>query len=415
MFSVEIHNFQSIESLTIEVDRFTALVGRSNIGKSAIIRAMKAALENALGTAFVRHSPTCARRLKSLKNCKCQCSVHIKGEGFDLLWEKGDAINKYTYNGKEYDSVDRGVPSFLQEAGFAPLKIGDRSGPIQVADQFYPIFLLDQSGSVAAEIISDVARLDAINDAMKLVEKDKKEATSNRKFLEREVERLDERLVEFFCLDEALSKAARIQDELQKVESQRVTVQRFERYLTTANGLSVEIKSLHKVATVSITEALPFDQTLSVVDRLTQYQEQVSQKDLVLKTLSGVDSIEIDPFDALLAKELFYRALDNCFAKVKEAKLVRDSFAHLASAQDLTIPEVLPLSDKRGMAQQLTQLEAKLSTLEKVVEKLETTFFEAGQELDQAQSEMDTLGVCPTCTQYIQSDSGHQHREGTHA
>ena len=44
MLDVEIRNFQSIDHVHLRVEGFTALVGRSNIGKSAVVRAVKAAL-----------------------------------------------------------------------------------------------------------------------------------------------------------------------------------------------------------------------------------------------------------------------------------------------------------------------------------------------------------------------------------
>ena len=64
MTEVEVRNFQSVEHAVFRIEGFTALVGRSNIGKSALVRAVKAALTGATGTDFVRHGGLCARRLK---------------------------------------------------------------------------------------------------------------------------------------------------------------------------------------------------------------------------------------------------------------------------------------------------------------------------------------------------------------
>src|SRR5277367_3768831 len=153
---VEVTNFQSIEHAKFVIEGYTALVGRSNIGKSAIVRAVKAALTGASGTSFVRHGPNCARRLKDAKKCQCKATVRIKREGFDLLWEKGDSDNRYTFNGQVNDSVGQGTPTFLQ-AGFAPIKIGDDKELLQVADQFDPIFLLNKTGGAVADVLSDVA------------------------------------------------------------------------------------------------------------------------------------------------------------------------------------------------------------------------------------------------------------------
>src|SRR5580700_10412737 len=114
MFEVEIRNFQSIEHISIRIDGFTALVGKSDIGKRAIVRAVRAALTGATGTSFVRHGVACHRRIRGSKTCECYCSVHMSTEGFDLTWEKGDKRNLYVFNGQDYGVPNRGTPDFLE-------------------------------------------------------------------------------------------------------------------------------------------------------------------------------------------------------------------------------------------------------------------------------------------------------------
>mgnify|MGYP001228451488 CR=1 FL=1 len=113
MIEVEVRDFQSIEHATIKIDGFTALVGRSNIGKSAFVRAVQACVTGAPVGAYVRHNALCPRKTRKAKECRCQCSVHIRAEQFDLLWEKGDFINRYTFNGTVYDKANQGTPDFL--------------------------------------------------------------------------------------------------------------------------------------------------------------------------------------------------------------------------------------------------------------------------------------------------------------
>ena len=178
MIDLEVRSFQSIEHVKLRVDGFTALVGKSNIGKSAIVRAVKAALTGCVGNSFVRHSSACARRSKKAKTCECYSSVHIKAENFDLLWEKGDKHNRYVFNGQEHGVPNRGTPDFLErpklEKDFGQVKVGDQWSLLQVADQFENLFLLNQSGGVVADVFSDVARLDRVNVAIKYVEKDRR-------------------------------------------------------------------------------------------------------------------------------------------------------------------------------------------------------------------------------------------------
>ena len=46
---VNIKNYQSIKDVSFEVDGFTVIIGKNNIGKSAIIRALEAPLANQAG------------------------------------------------------------------------------------------------------------------------------------------------------------------------------------------------------------------------------------------------------------------------------------------------------------------------------------------------------------------------------
>jgi DNA repair ATPase RecN len=239
VIDVEIKDFQSIERVVLTIDGFTALLGRSNIGKSAVIRAMKAALTGSAGTAFVRHGPSCARRVKKTKTCKCFSSVHLRGKDFDLLWEKGDAINRYTYNGQVYDRAERGVPEFLLDK-FALVKVGDDQKLLQCSDQFYPIFLLDQTGGVVAEVLSDAARLDRINVAMKLAEKDRREAVSVRKVREQDLTLLAEKIGRFDGLDNVLSEVQATQDSLVKLGTAQQTMAQIEGFISTASNLKGE-------------------------------------------------------------------------------------------------------------------------------------------------------------------------------
>jgi exonuclease SbcC len=205
MIELEITGFQSIERISLTVDRFTALVGRSNIGKSAIVRAVKAALTGAAGTDFVRHDPkTCSRVLKGNKKCKCKATVRMGFPEFSFLWEKGDSDNRYTVwrNGTEevYDKLDRGTPEFLSPA-FSPIKVGDSPHLINVGDQFEPIFLLGDPGSAVADVLSDVAKLDNLNAALRLVAKDKTACSSTLKVREVDSQAEMARLAGFAGLD----------------------------------------------------------------------------------------------------------------------------------------------------------------------------------------------------------------------
>lgn len=353
---IEVRNFQSIEHANLVVEGYTSVVGRSNIGKSALVRAVKAALTGATGTSFVRHGPGCARRLKDAKKCQCKTAVRIKREGFDLLWEKGDNDNRYTFNGQVYDSVERGTPSFLTE-GYAPIQIGPDKELLQVADQFDPIFLLNRTGGVVADVLSDVAHLDRVNAAMRLVEKDRREAVSTRKVRELDVIDLTSRLVAFDGLDGTLSRVRAAEDKLVELDAADKRLREVERFIQEGIARATEVKNLHTVEGVVIPDIAACRTSTETFHQLSGWYDRLVTFKLWFERVKGVDA--------------------------------------------LTSPSSDPLKTKLGEFTSVSGFAARYDALSQDVERVEQSHAKVLEEVRGLQAEWDALGVCPTCEQPV--------------
>jgi hypothetical protein len=351
---VEVRNFQSIEHAEVTIDGYTAIVGRSNIGKSAIVRAVKAALTGATGTSFVRHGPTCARRLKDAKKCACKTSVRIKREGFDLLWEKGDNDNRYTFNGKVYDSVERGTPEFLQ-GGYAPIKIGDEKELLQVADQFDPIFLLNRTGGVIADVLSDVAHLDRVNAAMRLVEKDRRESVSTRKVREQDVVNLTQRYVEFDGLDDALAKARAVEEKLSELDAMDKRLRQIERFMEAGAARATEIKHLQGVEGIAAMDPSGLRASAATAEKLSGWYDRLVGFKTWFERVKGLENLP----------------------------------AHDSS----------PLKERLASLGGVMGYATKFETLSAEVARVEAACAKALDDANGIRAEWEALGVCPTCEQ----------------
>ena len=355
MTEIEVRNFQSIEHATLKVEGYTALVGRSNIGKSALVRAVKAALTGAAGTDFVRHGVSCARRLRDAKSCKCQASVRIKREGFDLLWEKGDAVNRYTFNGVVNDSVGQGTPSFLQK-GYAPIKIGDSKELLQVCDQFDPIYLLNQTGGVIADVLSDVAHLDRMNVAMRLVEKDRKEAVSTRKVRETDVVTLTQQLVQYDGLDDAVSRVKGVEDKLTELNALDGRVRQIERFLEEVTARAMGIRALTGIETITVPAGVtPLLDGAAAFQRLAGWWDDLTGHKTWHERLKGLDT--------------------------------------------LLVPDDGPLQASLATWTRVATFAGRAHHLVTEVDSIEAAHKKIVEEAEGIQAEWDALGVCPTCAQ----------------
>jgi len=393
VLDVEIRNFQSIEKASFQIDGFTVVVGRSNIGKSALVRAIKAALTGASVSSFVRHGAGCLRRTKQAKTCKCFASVHLKTEGFDLLWEKGDSLNRYTFNGVIYDKAERGTPDFLQPV-FAPVKVGDKQELLQVSDQFSPIFLLDQTGGAVADTLSDVARLDRINSAMRLAEKDRKEAVSTRKVREKDVVALRSKLTAYDGLDDVLGAVQRTTESQDAILRQERVLAQVDTFLQSATALAATLRDLAKGASVVVPDPKSIKDMARALESINAYMTQLEDRRQGVTHLASVEQVEIPSATSLTTGLSSLQQLNRWVQQLAEIK------GWLISGKSLdgfSVPSPEGLHAGWSNLRNLDVFTQKYEALTQTCSDLERDLEETVKEEQALNEERDALGVCPTC------------------
>lgn len=410
MIDVEVRNFQSIEHATIRVDGFTALVGKSNIGKSALVRAVRAALTGAVGTAFVQHGGSCARRVsKKTKTCDCYCSVHIRTEGFDLLWEKGDKRNKYQLNGESYEVPGRGTPEFLLRPklanDFGAVKVGDEQKLLQISSQFDNIFLLNQTGGVVADVFSDVARLDRVNVAMRMVEKDRKEAASTRKVREKDMVDLARQLESYAGLDESVSGVARVEKQLEGVSVVQTKVDSLAEYIGEIRDLGYRVDLLEKACAVPAPDISPVGVKSNRYGHASRFLAVMTDRLTSVKKLMGVDEVPQPVIDPVLSA---YDAQAKLRTWVSGLQGLQDHFSKfkaVSEAPDLDVSKIRETWDRASL---LMSLVSKQAVLVSSIDTLERQYATAVIEEKGLSEEREQLGgYCPTCTQPLCADDTH--------
>lgn len=448
MIEVEVQNFQSIEKLALNIDGFAVIVGRSNIGKSAIVRALQCALTGATGTDFVRHQPDCERLTRGNKKCKCQASVMIKTAKLKLFWEKGDAINQYTVwqagetgKGTVYSKIDRGTPDFLLP-DFEPVKVGKDSTLIQVSEQFAPIFLLDQSGNTVADVLSDVAQLDQVNVAMGLVSKDRKSAQSTRRVREKDILDLGETLVHFDGLDQAAADVQGVEASFKAVSGAQEAVGLLDGYVDTLGALEGSVAALDTATALDLPVSPPLRESFRKSSELDRFYQAVAERAPVVRRLSGIHKVALPDTDPI---EGFAEKLDNLVAWLASLREFKAEVPQLKKLDKASLPDPKPVGDAvsqsevlqsfldkqarlekavPGLEQALTTTEPEPLPVRKVVNKTEAlqTFLDKQDRLEGAMPELEQdlaateteeatilkqineLGICPTCSQDIDAE-----------
>jgi len=445
MVRIEIKNFQSIAHEVVEVDGFSALVGRSNIGKSAVVRAVKAALTGAPADSYVRHGVDCPRGTKGAKSCKCFCSVQIVADGFNLLWEKGDTVNHYVHNEVEHTVVGRGTPDFLAD-GFSLVKVGDDKELLQVSDQFHPIFILDKSGTVVADVLSDVAKLDEINVASRLAEKDRKEAAATRKVRQKDVLELQTAVARYDGFDDVLIRVISVEetDILTEAVAQRLA--KLENFVESAYGVARRIKGLEQIGSVLVPEIDPvvqggsrlatlraFDTSLqgslasvaalSPVEKISPPEVQpvvqggskfvtlgalaagLSDKETAVAGLVGVEKILPPSIEGFEALGTGYLNLVQWAVKVEGLR----EFFNRAKGVPEAVPALEPIVVARDAYLRFRGWSEKLQTVSQDMMRTKAALDEVTQAEAEILKEFLDLGVCSTCNREFTAE--HQHGE----
>lgn len=403
---VKIENFQSIKRVEFSIDGFTAFVGKSNIGKSSIVRALRCALTGARGTNFVRHDPkTCSRINKDTKKCDCFSSVKLDfGDGRVLFWKKGDNVNQYTTweDGVKqvYSQIGQNpeLPKMMRTE-FAPVKVGKEKTLLQVSSQFTPLFLLDLPGTTVADVLSDVAKLDEINLAMKLVLKDRKESSATRKVRDQDIRILEKELGAYSDLDITESRVEAVSSLFLRLRDLTATSEKLEEYQSSLLATGADIKRLVRVTGGDLPDSLELRSRTSTFLDLARYYRDWVAKAKIYKKLSGVDTLAIPDRENLERMHDTHQRLSRWDTQRQKIEELIETYEKIPLLEVATSPEKFrQLSDS---LRRIVFLRDRWETLGNTVKLASESLAALEVEEVAVRREFDGLGVCPACSQPV--------------
>lgn len=168
MYKLTIQNFQSIEKLEIVLNGFSTLVGKSNRGKSAIVRALRAILCNEWNPSYLK---------EGTKECVLTFEVLEKSEYLKNLLPDFDIqkivlrkpINEYIVYKEDgtklsYPKVGKGVPDVFSNIALSEI-VTEREDSFNLTfqAQLDPLFLITATDVEVSSFINkvfDIARFE---------------------------------------------------------------------------------------------------------------------------------------------------------------------------------------------------------------------------------------------------------------
>lgn len=271
---VLIENFQSHESTELTFNGgLNVIIGPSDHGKSAVIRAIKWVLYNEpRGNEFIRQGSNFARVTLWLNT------------GYAITRERTPSKNRYILsdsdgNSNIYEGFGNEVPQEVVKAHGIPKVIMDTdiNSSINIGNQLEGPFLISESGAVRAKAIGRLTGLHIIDKSIRDSGTDLRRENQTRDRFEKELDEVNEKLKEYEYLD--------VLEE--KIEASSKLIEKIEKGLERIASLTNIKQNLKDIDE-------KYKQTVYEIAKL----EKIEECDIILKNIE-VDFIKLKSMDNL--------------------------------------------------------------------------------------------------------------------
>jgi DNA repair exonuclease SbcCD ATPase subunit len=269
------------------VEGLTVIVGPSNIGKSALIRAATSAFYGRAGDEFVRKGT-------SDTSVQIYSAPKIGGGTIDIEWHKGKGINKFVIDGVTYDKVARDVPAHLPKAGYHEIQVGDDYIRPQVSEQFDRMFLLDRSGSFVHDVIAQASRLSVLLRAERACSTDLKRQKGTLKIRNTDLLEAQQRL-------EQMAPIRQLHTRIQAIKPKIMDLRRLSNRLEDLKEMALTRQALRTIANITLPVSVEIAKSMDMqADRIQEIQRLSSERKLYLHLPEAVPSARPYDYDGML-------------------------------------------------------------------------------------------------------------------
>ena len=262
---IEIENFQSLKKIAFDFGKITVLTGPSNLGKSAVVRALNTLVYNEFNTAYV----TKGRSSLSI-------SLYFDSD-HKITFNRDGSTTYYEMDGVLYEKVAGKVPEPIQKALNMEKIPFDKDLLLNFnfQKQFDPPFLISNSGFEIAKVFGKLMDIDLILASSRQITIDTQNFEKQISLLEINKKNLTEQLqsVDFINIEEKYFLSNLIESKinnLQEIENKVQIVQDFlTKYQRIQNLLKHEqyLSNLFNIETV---DSLTLSKTISFLTRFAK-------------------------------------------------------------------------------------------------------------------------------------------------
>lgn len=210
--TLRIKNVQSHKDSVLNFsDGINILVGSSNNGKSAVLRALNWCIRNRpLGTDILLSSWSYDNKGKQIE----EMSVEVEKNNSTLIRKKSSTENSYVINGEKLEAIKTDVPDEVNDF----FKMSETNFQTQMESPF----LLSQTAGEVAKYFNKVVRLDVIDRVLTNAESSRRKLKSKLEDSEEVIEKLEKEVEDFNWLDSVerlIIKCENIENKKNSLES----------------------------------------------------------------------------------------------------------------------------------------------------------------------------------------------------
>ncbi|MDI6601612.1 MAG: AAA family ATPase [Thermoanaerobacteraceae bacterium] len=409
--NLTIENFQSHERTSIDFDdSFTVIVGASDQGKSAIIRALKWVLFNEpQGEEFIRAGASEVRVALTLS------------DGTIIIRERGRKNRYILRQGKEerpFESFGRGVPEEIINAHeIKPVKLDEnQSLRLSLSEQLDGPFLLSESKPTKAKTIGFLSGVNIIDQAIRDTTLDIKQLMSEEKGIRENISRINEELKGFDdlksmeellpYLKERYGEATALKDRIEKLNSLKGKLDRIDSEINLNMKIIKSLSNLSEIekkgSEVDV-EFKMYDNLSKAHDRLQDIQKRILASSAILEKTGEVgDALEKIKDLADLSNRLKHIKdcqtrldtmtvrLKKCETNLNKLKTYEAAFTHLNGIESSL--DRLKLLNERYVRLSRINNDLKDASMKEERARKEKEGYLAGYE-----KLLKSMGKCPVC------------------
>ena len=393
--SLSVKDFQIIKSANLSfLPGLNCIIGQSNNGKSALMRAAKACIYNTTGTNSVR------------LGCS-NFAVGLQMNGHTVILQKGNN-SLYKIDNEVYGKIGRTQLEEVASAlGIRELSINGSNEDINFWDQMEKPFLLDRSETELFRFIVDSGKDNNITTALKTITQDRQQITKDIAIAEGKIAQIEDNIKrqdeELKDSDIILATCNRVIELGPKIKRAQELTNLKNKSLLDGQNLSLVISEYNKVSK-ALTDTddsfnkinlnmKKFDLISNISSRINKSQTKL---DLLNTEYNKIKHLDIPDLNEKFSK---YKTLGELITKLRVTS---------GLIQELSSKKFPEITDNFGLKiQKLSAISALVSSInnkQDLISKSNQELNNINKEIDELDKEIKSIGICPMCGQPIHNN-----------